>query len=124
MTTTRKYYLFIPAELRFEGVPLWQELLDVKTLAAAQYYVEEVFGGHLEYEIGVSINGGAPISVAEKKAEGQWQVAHGDHSDNNLYANDQNKYHHNGGLVSREDFFEYGFKHEKKEYRANCCTGR
>lgn len=39
------------------------------------------------------------------------------------YANDQTQYHLNGKLVSKEDFYKYGFRHgteKKTEICQNC----
>lgn len=128
---TRKYYVKVPAAFSYSGEPYWKELCQVenvpaaptpliaqaKTLSHAQYYVEKFFAGLSEPEIAVSINGGDKTVVSKKNKEGKWEVVlHQKRikvADSNPYANDQIQYHLGGKLVSQEDFFKYGFRHEK-----------
>lgn len=80
-TTNKKYYISVPQEFRQNGEPSWKELREVKniiaepkTLTAAQRYVDHVFGGDIEPEIAVSINGGDKTVVSKKDKAGQWTV--------------------------------------------------
>jgi len=87
MTTTRKYYIRVPAEFSHNGKEYWKELCKVdnvpaapkpliaeaKTLSSAKQYVDRVFSGHPEPEIAVSVNGGEKKVVA-RKIKGKWEL--------------------------------------------------
>ena len=79
MTTTRKYYIRVPAEFSHNGkvdnVPAAPKPLiaEAKTLSSAKQYVDRVFSGHPEPEIAVSVNGGEKKVVA-RKIKGKWEL--------------------------------------------------
>jgi len=118
MRTTKKYYAMIPSMFSFDGEPYWLELLQVKTLTAAQHYVDQSLGGLNDAEIGMSINGEDKVVVSKKNHTGQWEVVYESESDD-PYINDQIQYYRHGKRVSEYDFFKYGFQHEKVEETEN-----
>jgi hypothetical protein len=72
-TTTRKYYVRVPADFSYNGEPHWVRLLEVKTLISAKHYVDRVFSGLPEPEIAVSVNGGEK-KVDVRKIKGKWEL--------------------------------------------------
>jgi len=117
MTTTKKYYALIPPALSHDGQPYWLGLGKAETLTSAQSYVDHFLGG-LIAEVWVSINGGGKTLISTKNKEGNWiVVCQGKKDADDLYTNNQIHYHHNGRLVSKEDFYKYGFQHEKTNGR-------
>lgn len=90
MTTTKKYYIRVPAEFSIDGKEYWKELCEVagapgakplvakaKTLTAAKQYVDRVFPSHREPEIAVSVDEGSKTVVA-KKVNGKWEIVSSD----------------------------------------------
>jgi hypothetical protein len=116
---TRKYYVMIPAAFSYNGEAYWQELRGVKSQTAATYYVDRKFAGLTEAEIGMSVNEGEITVNWKKNKEGKWEIVlyqqsrSNESAGNDPYATDHVQYHHKGKLVSKEDFYKYGFQHEK-----------
>ena len=108
---TRKYYVMVPASHSYNGEPYWQEVHDVKSLTAAQHYADLKFAGLPEVEIGVSTNEGEITVNSKKNKAGTWDLVLYQESreDSSPHANDQIQYYLDGKLVSREDFYKYGF---------------
>lgn len=114
--TTRKYYVMVPPAFSYSGRTYWQELLDVKSLTSAQYYVNHVFGGLTDAEIWTPGVGGVMKVASKKKADGKWKVVYDRKTDAEDHPNCH--YHLSNLRFSREDFYKYGFPHEKH----NCCS--
>jgi len=74
MTTTRKYYVLIPAAYSTKDEPYWHELAGIKTLTAAQAYINKTWGRLADAEIAMSMNGGERTVVATQNKLGQWEV--------------------------------------------------
>jgi hypothetical protein len=118
MTQTRKYYAFFLPDFNHNSEPHWIELPEeVTTLATAQSYVGRFMSGLPTPEIFRTVDDGDKKVAARKDAAGKWKVAleNPEADDSDQYTNDQFQYVLEGRLVSKEDFFKYGFKHEKVE---------
>jgi hypothetical protein len=109
--TPRKYYVRVPADFSDTGGCYWQELHDVETLTHAKHYVDRIFGGLKEAEIWASRNGGIIKVVAKKDEEGKWGLVYSSKPETKR-ANFHYHLSHNV-RVSKEDFYKYGFQHEK-----------
>lgn len=113
-TTSKKYYALVSSNFSYSGRAYWLELHEVKNRRAAQLYVDLNLGGLTDAEIAVSINDGYKRIVSKKNEQGKWKAVYKRKNASDKYANDQTKYNLNGELVSKEDFYKYGFLHDNQ----------
>jgi hypothetical protein len=116
MTTKRReYYAKVPVIDGLDGDCIWSGL-SAKTLTAAQFLATQ--NGCMT-EIAVMQEAGLKV-ISAKNANGKWEVVYeGIQEEQGRLAQEPGHYHRNGKLVSREDFYEYGFKHEKEVEKSN-----